>query len=85
MVLLGHILIPKQPVFRLISRCCMLRVEAKTQEDNIIVLLTGCFCIGPGIDSRLAVLAPRANTADRDSQFVTLLLNNLTGPYNRAV
>ena len=54
----------------------MLRVEAKTQEDNIIVLLTGCFCIGPGIDSRLAVLAPRANTADRDSQFVTFLLNN---------
>ena len=52
---------------------------------NIIVLLTGCFCIGPGIDSRLAVLAPRANTADRDSQFVTLLLNNLTGPYDRAV
>ena len=39
--------------------------------DNI-VLLTGCFCIGPGIDSRLAVLAPRhvgprANTADRES------------------
>ena len=63
----------------------MLRVEAKTQEDNIIVLLTGCFCIGPGIDSRLAVLAPMANTADRDSQFVTLLLNNLTGPYDRAV
>ena len=31
---------------------------------NIIVLLTGCFCIGPGIDSRLAVLA---NTADRES------------------
>jgi hypothetical protein len=24
---------------------------------NIIVLLTGCFCIGPGIDSRSAVLA----------------------------
>jgi len=23
----------------------------------IIVLLTGCFCIGPGIDSRSAVLA----------------------------
>jgi hypothetical protein len=36
------------------------------------VLLTGCFCIGPGIDSRLAVLAHRpvglrANTADRES------------------
>jgi hypothetical protein len=36
------------------------------------VLLTGCFCIGPGIDSRLAVLAPwpvgqRFNTADLES------------------
>ena len=26
---------------------------------NNIVLLTGCFCIGPGIDSRLVVLASR--------------------------
>ena len=70
MVLLEHILIPKQPVFPLISKCCMLRVEAKTQEDNIIVLLTGYFCIDPGIDSRLTVLALRpvglrVNTADR--------------------
>ena len=34
-----------------------------------IVLLTGCFCIDPGIDSRLAVLAvgPRGKTADRKS------------------
>jgi hypothetical protein len=41
-------------------------------DFHVIVLLTGCFCIGPGIDSRLAVLAPRpvgpkANTADRES------------------
>ena len=39
---------------------------------NNIVLLTGCFCIGPGIESRLTVLGPRpvgptANTADRES------------------
>jgi len=27
----------RQPVFPLMSRCCMLRVEAKTQEDNILV------------------------------------------------
>jgi hypothetical protein len=44
---------------------------------NIIVLLTGCFCIGPGIDSR---------SADRESipgqyrnnQLITPLLNNST-------
>ena len=36
---------------------------------NNIVLLTGCFCIGPGIDLRSAVLAlgPWVNTADRES------------------
>ena len=61
-----------------------------------IMLLTGCFCIGPGIDSRLAVLAPRpvgpilitSNLYQgqyRNSQFVTRLLNNLTGRYDRAV
>ena len=47
--------------------------EVQVQNLNVtIVLLTGCFCIGPGIDSRLAVLVPRpvgprANTADRKS------------------
>ena len=57
---------------------------------NIIVLLTGCFCIGPGIDSRSAVLAnwpwQRVNIADwesirgqyRNNQLITLLLNNST-------
>ena len=44
----------------------------------IIGLLTGCFCIGPVIDSRLAVLDPRlessANTADRES---------ITGPMQK--
>ena len=56
--------------------------------NTCIVLLTCCFCIGPCIDSRSAVLVPRpvgqrANTADRESiqgqydmKFVTLLLNN---------
>ena len=39
---------------------------------NNIVLLTGCFGIDPGIDSRLAVLGPRpvgprANIADQES------------------
>ena len=40
-------------------------------QCNTKVLLTGCFCIGPVIDSRLAVLdqrleefESRANTAD---------------------
>ena len=57
---------------------------------NIIVLLTGCFCIGPGIDSRSAVLAnwpwQRVNIADwesirgqyRNTQLITPLLNNST-------
>ena len=57
---------------------------------NIIVLLTGCFCIGPVIDSRSAVLAnrpwQRASIADwesirgqyRNSQLITPLLNNST-------
>ena len=45
----------------------------------LLHVLTGCFCIGPGIDSRLAVLDPRLeesrdNSADRES---------ITGPIQK--
>ena len=70
-----------------------LNAACLAEQQQIIVLLTGCFCIGP---ARSAVLAPRPSgpillTENlyqgqyRNSQFVTLLLNNIPGPYDRAV